>query len=97
MTIGGEMNEQQTKHEVNVNRTAMATFESRGYTMEHHASQAQRIRAVAAALWAEYDAISIPSGNSEVGRLLAVAKTELETSAMFAIKALTRFAPSKLV
>lgn len=73
---------------------AAAVFESRRFAYEHHQGQADRIRALASALWAEIDGITAPSGNSEVGRLLSLAKTDVGAAAMWATKALSRFSPS---
>lgn len=69
-------------------RRAEATFESRG--LRGQDAHVQRLKDRAAALWDVVDDISIPPGNSEAGRLVALAKTTLEESVMWAVKALSR-------
>jgi hypothetical protein len=74
---------------------AVAVFESRGFALPHHSDHVERIKAAAAALYGELDAIVPPPGNSEAGRLLALAKTDLESSVMWGVKAISRFSPSQ--
>lgn len=76
---------------------SVAVFESRGFADPHLAEVVERIKDRAAAMHAEIDRIVPPAGNAEVGRLLSIAKTELETSVMYAVKAVSRFSPSQLL
>jgi hypothetical protein len=62
-------------------------FESRGIK---RTEMVETIKARAAVLLAEIDAISIPPDNKEAGRLVALAKTDLESCVMWAVKALSR-------
>lgn len=52
--------------------------------------QVDVIKSRAAFLLAEIDSISIPPENREAGRLVSLAKTELESCVMWAVKALSR-------
>lgn len=63
-------------------------FESRGLNGQEE--QMARIKAKAAELWDELNSISVPPDNREAGRLVSIAKTDLETSVMYAVKALSR-------
>lgn len=74
----------------------MAVFERRGFAYPHHEEQAKKINSFCAALWTELDSIAAPPG-SESARLIAMAKTDIETAGMKATKALTRFSPSQHV
>lgn len=68
---------------------ATKTFEHR--TMND--SQIQTVEAIkskAATLWDALNDISVPSGNTEAGRLVSSAKTTLEESIMWATKAISR-------
>ena len=67
---------------------AIATFESRGLNGQE--KQVEGIKDLAARLFTAIDDIPVPPGNNEAGRLVAKAKTDLETSVMFAVKALSR-------
>jgi len=68
---------------------AYKTFESRGlYGQE---SKVELIKTHAAQLWDAFDNISVPPDNSEAGRLVATAKTQLESAVMFAVKAVSRY------
>ena len=69
---------------------AVRTFESRGFDGNAGFEHCARIKFLAALLWEELDNISVPPDNSEAGRLVALAKTELESSVMWANKALSR-------
>lgn len=68
---------------------AKKVFESRGI---HHLEKIDVIKEKAAELWDAIDAIEVPPGNQEAGRLVATAKTQLETAVMFGVKAVSRFA-----
>lgn len=57
--------------------------ESGGERVEH-------IKLQAAVLWDAFDNIPIPPGNTEAGRLVSLAKTQLEDSVMWGVKALSR-------
>lgn len=86
-----------TELQINVSQRAIAVFEAREFTMPHHQEQMIKIKHLAAALWTEIDNITLPPGNSEPSRLMAMAKDNLETGVMQAVKALTRFTPSKFL
>lgn len=64
-------------------------FESRGFK-DNGAEHVEFIKKNAAALWSYIDNIPVPPGNTEAGRLVALAKTDLESSVMWAVKALSR-------
>lgn len=66
---------------------AVKTFESRGLS---DPARVEQIKEIAAALWYEIDGINIAPGNSEAGRYVALAKTELEAAVMWAVKAVSR-------
>lgn len=63
-------------------------FESRSINNLH---QVGEIKKRAAILLAEIDGISVPPGNTEAGRLITLAKTDLESSVMWAVKAISRY------
>lgn len=68
---------------------AVKVFEQRG--LNDQDSKAARIKDVAALLWEEIDNISVPPGiDSDSMRLISIAKTNIETAVMFAVKALSR-------
>lgn len=67
---------------------ATKVFESRGLNGQEQ--QVAALKSKAEELWDEIDSISVPPGNSEAGRLVALAKTELESTVMWAVKALSR-------
>lgn len=67
---------------------AKKVFESRGLNGQEE--QVARLKSKAEELWDEIDNISVPPGNSEAGRLVSLAKTELESTVMWAVKALSR-------
>lgn len=71
-----------------VSAKASKVFESRGLNGQE--DRVQRIKDSAATLFEQIDSISIPPGNSEAGRLVSLAKTELESSVMWAVKAISR-------
>lgn len=73
---------------------AHAVFESRTLT-EEQMSHNDVIKIRAAQLWTLIDKIPVPPGNSEAGRLMSLAKTDLESSVMWAVKAVSRYSPSK--
>lgn len=62
-------------------------FETRG--LNNQDSQVLEIKTAAAFLWSLIDDISVPPG-TEAGRLVSLAKTEIESSVMWAVKALSR-------
>lgn len=68
---------------------ASKVFESRGFGPEEQVRM-DRIKSLCAELWQQIDDIPIPPGNIEAGRLVSLAKTELESSCMWAVKALSR-------
>jgi len=68
--------------------TEMRVFESRGLNGQEQ--RVEHLKKAAAFLLAEINKISIPPGNSEAGRLVSIAKTELETCVMYAVKAYSR-------
>lgn len=68
---------------------AFKTFESRGLNGQE--SKIESIKEKAALLWDAFDAIEIPPGNQEAWRLVALAKTELESSVMWGVKAVSRY------
>lgn len=70
-------------------------FESRGFVTNNGPEQVARIKTKAAALWDEFDNISVPPGNSEGGRLISLAKTELESAVMWGVKAVSRVEATK--
>jgi hypothetical protein len=74
--------------EMNIER-GVKVFESRGFqgNGEQHV---EYIKKTAAALWSYFDNISVPPGNTEAGRLVSLAKTELESAVMWAVKAVSR-------
>lgn len=73
-----------------------AVFESRGFANESHAILVTRIKDQAAILLDLMGDISIPPDNAaEVGRLVALAKTDLESCVMWAVKAVSRFEKSR--
>lgn len=74
---------------------SVAVFESRPFAMAHHSELVEQIKDRAAALHAVLDKIT-PGLNPEVGRLLELSKSNLETAVMQAVKALSRFSPSKM-
>lgn len=74
--------------EMNIER-GVKTFESRGFK-ENGAEHVEYIKKNAAVLWSYIDNIPVPPGNTEAGRLVSLAKTELESSVMWAVKALSR-------
>lgn len=63
--------------------------------MAHHAELVEQIKDRAAALHALLDKIT-PGLNPDVERLLELSKSNLETSVMQAVKAISRFSPSRL-
>lgn len=51
----------------------------------------------ASLLWDKLDAISIPPGNSQSGRMVALAKTKIEEVVMWATKAISRYSDGQTV
>lgn len=84
--------ETQSEQRTVISSKAVSVFESRPFANDHLKETSVRLRALYSAVHTELDAISIPHG-SEAGRLLAMSKTELEASNMWATKALSRFSP----
>lgn len=72
-----------------ISQKASKVFESRG--IDGKESLVQRIKDEAASLYDAIDCISIPPGNTEAGRLVALAKTDLESAVMWAVKAISRY------
>lgn len=68
----------------------LKVFESRGFHGNDGPEHAARIKEKAAALWEELANIPVPPGNMEAGRLRALAQTDLESSVMWGVKALSR-------
>jgi len=50
----------------------------------------EKIKETASMLWDQLDNISVTPGNAESGRLVALAKTDLENTVMWATKAISR-------
>ena len=73
-------------------KNAQKIFESRGFE-EGHDRKVNRIKYLAAKLIDAVNDISIPPDNKEVGRLVSLAKTDIESSVMWATKAVSRFNP----
>ena len=71
-----------------VSERATKTFESRG--LNGRDNHVHAIKSAAAELWQWIDNIPVPPGNTEAGRLVALAKTDLESSVMWAVKAISR-------
>lgn len=69
---------------------ALKVFETRKPVFTESGDVINAIKHNAANLWDVIDNISIPPGNTEAGRLVSIAKTELETSVMYAVKAVSR-------
>lgn len=63
-------------------------FESRG--LNGFEKEVEAIKNEAAILHSLISHISIAPGNSEAGRLVSLAKTELESAVMWAVKAVSR-------
>jgi len=61
-------------------------FESRG--IAGHEAEIEQIKAMAAALWSAY--VAYCPASAESNRLMSIAKTNLETSVMFAVKSFSR-------
>lgn len=55
-----------------------------------HLEQIEKIKKTAAILWDKLDNIPVAPGNNEAGRLISIAKTELESVVMWATKAISR-------
>jgi len=73
----------------NISKRAYDTFASR--KLQDNAFIAvDEVKGAAAVLWDHIDNISVPPGNSEAGRLVALAKTSLEEAVMWAVKAYSR-------
>lgn len=68
---------------------AEKVFESRGIE-GIQAVKIDRIKKAAAELYSIIDSMSVPPGNTEAGRLLSLAKTDIELSVMWAVKAVSR-------
>lgn len=67
---------------------AQKVFESRG--LNGHEGLVEDIKIFAGYLFDKLDLIPVPPGNNEAGRLVALAKTELESTVMWAVKAISR-------
>ena len=77
-----------TETKTTTSKRALDTFATRGLNGQEEV--VTRIKDRAAALWDEIDGIAIAPGNSDAGRLVALAKTELECAVMWAVKAVSR-------
>lgn len=66
----------------------MKVFESRGLNGKEQL--VSDIKLAAANLLWEINNISVPPGNNEAGRLVSLAKTDIESSVMWAVKAVSR-------
>lgn len=69
---------------------AARVFEQRGIHSDH-LELLEHLKDDAATLHARMDRIAIPPGNQEAGRLVAMAKSQLEIAVMCAVKAISRF------
>lgn len=78
----------QTHAVANPTARAIKIFESRSVNGQE--GKVEEIKYLAAHLWDVIDVISVPPGNNEAGRLIALAKTELELTVMWTVKALSR-------
>lgn len=63
-------------------------FESRG--LNGFEKEVEAIKEAASVLHALIDNTAIATGNMEAGRLVSLAKTELESCVMWAVKAISR-------
>lgn len=77
------------QQEVKPSERAEKAFNSRGITGSGEGLVAA-IKHRAAHVWDLLDSIPVPPGNSEAGRLVSLAKTDLEASVMWAVKAVSR-------
>lgn len=78
----------------NMSERAFKAFDSRKIP-EEHILKLDALKEAAANLWDCIDDIYpglgiAPTGNSEAGRLVSLAKTDLESSVMWAVKAFSR-------
>lgn len=71
-----------------VSTRAHETFESR--SLNGQEEQVDKIKTVAALLFDQIDAIALPPEKREAARLVALAKTNLEQTVMWAVKACSR-------
>jgi hypothetical protein len=69
-------------------KRAEKVFESRG--LQGRDLLVDEIKQKAAVLYDRLEEIPIPPGNGEAGRLVSLAKTELESAVMWAVKAISR-------
>lgn len=70
---------------------AKKVFESRGLKPEYFGVDSiDAVKYAAAVLFTVVDNIVVPPGNTEAGRLVSLAKTDLESCVMWAVKAISR-------
>lgn len=70
-------------------RRAVKVFDSRNFDSNEPVEHIARIKEQAALLWDELESIPI---SGESARLIALAKTDLESAALWAVKAVSRVA-----
>jgi hypothetical protein len=70
-------------------KEARAVLDPRNFTPEGF-ERVKQIKAIASLYLALLMKLDVPPSNREAGRLVSLAKTELETSVMYAIKAVSR-------
>lgn len=71
-----------------ISAKAGRVFESRGFSREHLPHLVQSIKDEASGLWDQINAVPVDSPES--ARLVSLAKTSLEESVMWAVKACSR-------
>jgi hypothetical protein len=86
------VNTQDTTQTVGTPR-ARAMFESRGFTTEQQTTLVEEIKDLAATLYDKIDSVTNVN-QTEASRLVALAKTSLEETVMWATKAVSRCNPS---
>lgn len=78
----------ETKRQAVSSDRAVKAFNSRGLNGQENVLG--NIKSNAEMLWDEIDGIPVAPGNTEAGRYIALAKTELESAVMWATKAISR-------
>lgn len=89
MTLVREVERFEAIQKQQMSLTAFKVFESRGLHGQEY--KVEMIKKYASHLYDAICEISVPPGNTEAGRLVSIAKTELESCVMFAVKAVSRF------
>lgn len=74
-------------------KRAKAVFDQRSMN-SGQVEMVERIKNNAAHLWVTLDEITADPGNTETMRLVSIAKTDLETCVMSAVKAVSRQTPT---